>query len=187
MKRRAALALCGLLAACDAAEPATVAFANPQALQVDCPSAPGNLSARLWVSGYDEPFPLELDLGAGTTTGSVDIAPGVVRKLTLDWFVPLGRSDEVDLVLAQAQGELSLIDNVQSTAELSLTEDAIVDTGCKDMRQDSFAGSATLRLDGSDVPVCDLDNSCAGGDPATCTNLLETCAGSDPLDPTVEP
>lgn len=187
MTRRALLACCGVLVACDVAEPASVALGNPQALQVDCPAAPENLSARLWVSGYDEAIALEFDAAAGTTRGTVDIAPGVVRKLTLDWFVPLGRSDEVDLVLAQAQGELPLVDNAQATAELSLTEDAIVDTGCKDMRQDSFTGSSTIRLDGSDVPVCDLDNSCSGGDPATCTNLVETCRGSDPLDPTVEP
>lgn len=185
---RCSLAVCLLAAsACGGAEPATLTLDNPQALTIDCPSRPAELSARLWVSGYDEPFELVFDAGAGTTTGTAEIAPGVVRKLTIDWFVPLGRADGVDLLLAQAQGDLPLVDNVQATAEFALEADAIVDTGCKDMRKDSFAGSPTIRLDGTDVPVCDLDDSCAGGDPAACTNLVESCRGSDPLDRAVEP
>lgn len=187
MSRAAVGALAWFLAACAAPEPTVVALQNPQALTVDCDNVPEGLSARLWVSGYDDPFALSFDASAGTTSGTVDIAPGVVRKLTIDWYVPLGRADGVDLVLAQAQGDLALVDDVQATAELALGPEAIIDSGCKDMRGDSFAGTPTLQLEDQDVPVCDLDDSCAGGDPAACTNLVEVCRGSDPLDRTVEP
>ena len=187
MRPRAAVLVLLALAACAATEPATVMLENPAALTVDCASPPADLAARVWVSGYDGPFALSYDGAANTTTGTVDIAPGLVRTLTIDWFVPLGRDDGLDLVLAQAQGELALVENVQPTAEYAIPADAISDGSCLDMRFDSFAGAAAVDLDGVTVPLCDLDDSCSGGDPAACTNLIETCAGSDPLDRTVEP
>ncbi len=187
MTRRVASVLVLALASCGGGEPASIRFDNPRALTVDCASPPTGMAARLWVSGYDEPFGLTFDAAAGTTTGTADIAPGVVRKMTIDWYVPLGRADGIDLVLAQAQGDLSLVDSARPTAEFAIAADAILDASCLDMRADSFAGSATVVLDGATVPLCDLDDSCSGGDPATCTNLIESCSGGDPLDATVEP
>ncbi len=176
----------GLLAAC-AAEPSVIVLENPQALSVECAAPPADLAARLWVSGYDEAFALAYDAASNTTSGSADIAPGVVRKLTIDWYRPLGREDGVELVLAQAQGELPLVDGATPAAEFAIGTDSINDTSCLDMRFDAFDGAGTVDLDGATVPLCDLDDSCSGGDPATCTNLIETCSGGDPLDRTVEP
>lgn len=187
MTRRVAPLLVVALAACGGSEPASIRLDNPQALTVDCASPPTGLAARLWVSGYDEAFGLDFDAAAGTTTGTVEIAPGLVRKLTVDWYVPLGRADGIDLLLAQARGDLPLVDNVQPTTDFAIATDSILDVSCLDMHADSFAGSATVVLDGATVPVCDLDDSCSGGDPAACTNLIESCSGSDPLDRTVEP
>lgn len=187
MNRRASMLVPLALAACAASEPAVLDVGNPRALTVDCASPPADLAARLWVSGYEGAFALSYDTATHTTTGTVDVAPGVVRKLTIDWFVPLGRGDGLDLVLAQAQGELNLVDGVQPTAEYAVSAEAISDGACLDMRFDTFAGAATVDLDGVTVPLCDLDDSCSGGDPASCTNLIETCSGSDPLDRTVEP
>lgn len=175
------------LAACAPSEPATIAIENPQALAVECAAPPADLTARLWVSGYDEPYPLSYDAAANTTSGTADIAPGLVRKLTIDWYRPLGRDDGLELVLAQAQGDLALVDDVQPTATFAMPAEAVSDGSCLDMRFDTFAGTPGVVLDGATVPLCDLDDSCSGGDPAACTNLVETCRGSDPLDATVEP
>ncbi|MCC7072041.1 MAG: hypothetical protein IT383_12000 [Deltaproteobacteria bacterium] len=185
MRLAAVLGACAA-AAC-AAEPSTIVLENPQALSVDCATAPADLAARVWVSGYDEPVALSYDPASNTTSGSVDIASGTVRMLTIDWYRPMGRSDGVELVLAQARGELALVGGVQPTAEFAIDSAAIADTSCLDMRFDSFDGAGTVDLDGAIVPLCDLDDSCSGGDPATCTNLIETCSGGDPLDRTVEP
>lgn len=185
MRAATALSLC-VLAAC-AAEPSTISLSNPQALSVDCATPPTDLAARLWVSGYDEPIALSYDAASNTTSGSADIAPGVVRTLTVDWYRPLGRRDGIELVLAQARGELALVDGVTPTADFAIAADSINDTSCLDLRFDTVDGAGTVDLDGATVPVCDLDDSCSGGDAATCTNLIETCSGGDPLDRTVEP
>lgn len=187
MTRWGALLLVAAGVACAGTEATTVSLENPRALTVACASPPADITARLWVSGYQEPFALTFDAAAGTTSGTADIAPGVVRKLTIDWYLPLGRADGIDLVLAQAQADLPLVDNVQATAAFTIPAESIMDTSCLDMRKDTFAGAPTVLLDGAAVPVCDLDDSCASGDPVACSNLVESCSGSDPLDRAVEP
>lgn len=158
------------LAACEAStSPATLTLPLPQAL-VACAAVPDDLQARLWISGTSDPCFLDVDVAAGTTSGACPIAPGIERRVTLDWFVDVaGRA----IVLAQAQGEVDL-EGATTDVTFTVADDDIVTTGCKDMSKDSFAGSDTVDVDGADVPVCDLDNDGV-------VNVDEVCAGDPAL------
>jgi len=149
--------------------PAT-SWPTPQALR-GCDAAAAPLQARLWVSGFAEPFALGVDEDAGTTTGVVRVPPGIVRRFTVDWFVEYG--DRV-VVLAQATDELDLSAPAVATATLNLADDDVVTADCRDMGDGSLRGGATIDVDGRARPVCDLDDD---GD----SNLAEVCAGGDPL------
>ena len=46
--------------------------------EMECHDAPA-IDARLWVSGSSEACPLEVDVEAGTTSGTCDVTPGVER------------------------------------------------------------------------------------------------------------
>jgi len=166
-----------VIACAPPAEVNTVAMATPDAL--GCDSIPTDIQARLWVSGSKVPCELVLNIDAGTTTGSCDAAPGRVRTLTLDWFLPSDRG--VDVLLAQATGEVNL--EQAQNAEEPFAPSALVTSDCRDMHDDQVVGSSTVTLDGVEVPPCDLDKSCAGVDDGACSNLSELCAGGDPFDP----
>jgi hypothetical protein len=168
-----------LLSACAPPAVDTLVLSNPQAL-VECENIPDDLNARMWISGQSAPCALAVNVDDNTTSGSCDIVPGLVRRLTIDWFVPLDRDDGLDLVVAQTQGEIDL--QRSDAADKTFTfEDADINTAdCKDMRKDQFNGADTVAFGGADVPLCDLDASGAA-------NVDEVCAGSDPLDSGVEP
>ena len=161
---------------------ATVSFATPRAL-LECAAPPEDLAARMWISGSKVPCDLEVDVEGGTTTGSCDTRPGLVRTLTLDWFAPRGG---LDLVLAQARGELDLTQGEEAEVGFSVADEDVVTTGCVDATFDQVDGAPTIEVSGVDVPVCDVDDSCAGADGA-CTNLGELCAETDPFDSGDEP
>jgi hypothetical protein len=148
----------------------TTVWPTPQALR-GCDAASAPLQARLWVSGFAEPFALDVDEEAGTTAGVVRVPPGIVRRFTVDWFVEDG--DRV-VLLAQATDELDLTDPHAETATLTLADDDVVTADCRDMGDGSLRGGATIEVDGEPRPVCDLDDD---GD----SNLAEVCAGGDPL------
>lgn len=172
MKRFGPLLSLALTAACADSAPSssTLTFAVPRALTVDCAQPPA-LQARLWISGSSDPCFLEVDLDAGTTTGDCEVVPGIERRFTVDWFIDdAGR----EVVLAQAQKELDLGGATEAKFVLSIAEDDIVNSGCKDMSVDSFAGADTVTVDGRAVPVCDLD----ADDEA---NIVEVCGGGDPF------
>jgi hypothetical protein len=153
------------------ASTSTLTFATPRALTVDCAQPPATLQARLWVSGSSDPCFLEVDVAAGSTSGDCEVAPGIKRRFTIDWFIDdAGR----EVVLAQAQTELDLSRATKATAILTLAEDDIVNVGCKDMSVDSFAGADTVTVDGRAVPVCDVDADNEA-------NIVEVCAGGDPF------
>lgn len=166
-------------------EPAdSVVVGLPRAL-VECAAPPLDLAARLWVSGSATPCELEVNLDEGTTTGACPATPGRVRALTIDWFIPGDGS--VDVVLAQARRELDLTQADEATVELTVGDDEVKTSGCRDMTSDQLEGSPTISLDGLVVPVCDVDDSCTGSPDPACSNIGEVCAGSDPFDPSVEP
>ena len=170
---------CCALGACGAADDATaVSLSTPRALA--CANAPA-LQARLWVSGTSAPC--ALDVAGAATSGTCTTAPGRKRTLTLDWFV-----DEagVTLLLAQARGTLDLTVADKATADFNVADTDVVTAGCRDMTNDQVEGNLTIKVAGVDVPPCDVDNSCAGGDGA-CTNLGEVCAQTNPFDPASEP
>lgn len=164
------------------ADVSDVVLPLPQAL-LACAQPPAELQARLWVSGSSTPCALAVDVAANSTTGSCATRPGRVRTLTLDWFTQLGG---FDLLLAQERStvDLSKADSAQATF---VVDDAkIVTTGCRDMTLDQVDGKDTVVLQANDVPVCDVDNSCAGGG-LLCSNLDEVCNGGDAFDASVEP
>jgi hypothetical protein len=169
------------LVGCAAPEVTPVAFAAPQAL-VTCANVPA-LQARLWLSGSAAPCALDVD-DEGNASGACEAAPGVVRTATLDWFLPAG---EIDLVLAQVRSSVDLADTTKGETELTFAADDITATACRDMRVDQVEGAASIVVDGVDVPVCDVDNSCGDTPADACANLGEVCAGSDPLDAGSEP
>jgi hypothetical protein len=164
-----------------------VAFAVPRAL-LDCASPPADLKARMWISGSAQPCALDVDLEAGTTSGACDATPGRERRLTIDWFV--AADGGVDLLLAQARGDVDLTNTDEATADFAVKDDDVQVAGCLDMSADSFEGSPTVIIRGVAVPPCDVDASCDDpDDPASpaCTNLGEVCAGADPFDPAEDP
>src|SRR5688572_6417266 len=183
--RRATIIVATLMAAC--APPTSTSgvdalfVSTPQAI-VACGDNAGELDARMWISGQSAPCGLTVDVGAGTTAGECSVAPGTVRKLTIDWFLPLGRADGLDLVLAQFRGDLDLTQAAEDTATFAIEEANIQTQSCLDMRDDQFNGASDVSLDpgATAVPVCDLDASGA-------FNVDEVCAGADALDAAVEP
>jgi hypothetical protein len=177
---------CALASACgpDADAGAALTFSLPQAL-LSCASVP-ELSARMWVSGSSDPCALDVDVQAGTTSGTCDVTPGTERTLTLDWTTVVDHAGEdFTLLLAQARGTLDL-STPKEKATFTVGEDDVVTTACRDMRTDTLEGAEVIDVDGVEVPPCDVDESCDGDDGA-CTNLGELCASADPFDPTVEP
>jgi hypothetical protein len=172
MSRAAVLALAVAgLGACSPSpsSPSTLTLPLPQAL-VACAAVPDDLQARLWISGTSDPCFLDVDVAAGTTSGACPIAPGIERRVTLDWFIDVaGRA----IVLAQAQGEVDLA-GATDDVTFTVADDDIVTAGCKDMSQDSFAGSDDVDVDGAAVPVCDLDDDGV-------SNVDEVCAGDAAL------
>jgi hypothetical protein len=172
-----------LAAACAPADAdAHVSFALPQAF-LECAAPPPELQARLWVSGSAVPCDLTVD--GAVTSGTCTVTPGRLRTLTLDWYVVSDRG--IDLLLAQAQEKLDLTQAAEPQVALELSSDDVRTGRCSDMRADQLEGSPTITLAGNEVPVCDVDDSCAGADELRCSNLGEVCAGADPFDPAVEP
>lgn len=169
------------LVGCAPATPDGAVLSLPRAL-VACAQPPANLAARMWVSGKDEPCPLDVDLAAGTTSGNCDVIPGRERVITVDWLVPEDSAPEI--VLAQAQQKIDLREAADADVDVTLANDDVRTADCRDMRDDQLDGAPTVTVGEREVPVCDLDDSCAGSanpaDPA-CSNLGELCAGHDPL------
>lgn len=166
----------------DADVDAALFLRTPRAL-LECAAPPDDMEARLWVSGSAEPCPLEVDVAAGTTSGFCTTAPGLARTLTLDWFAPRGG---IDLVLAQARGGVDLSASDEEQVAFTVGEDDVVTSECLDMTEDQVDGTPIIEVNGAGVPVCDVDDSCAGGDGA-CSNLGELCADTDPFDAGDEP
>lgn len=174
----------------DGLSASAISLSVPRAL-LECAAPPADLTARLWVSGSAEPCALEVDVDANVTTGACETRPGLVRTLTVDWFVPSGavandNGDDIELVLAQARGALDLTKGDAAEAAFTVAEEDVVTSECLDMRDDQVDGSPIIEVNGAGVPVCDVDDSCAGGDGA-CTNLGELCAGTNPFDAEDEP
>lgn len=169
MRRLVAVTATLLAAACGKAPVgAGLMVARPQAL-VDCASPPGDtLQARLWVSGHGAPCALSVD--GDTATGDCVVTPGLERRVTIDWFIDQGG---VVILLAQAS---RVVDLTRATADvgLSFTDTDYVSADCLDMSEDSFAGSPTIEVFNGQRRVCDLDDDGA-------TNVVEICAGTDPL------
>ncbi len=179
----AALAACALTACAGELDADSVTLQTPQALA--CAATP-DLQARLWISGSANPCALDVDLAAGTTTGSCNTRPGRKRTLTLDWFVHDDAHD-IDLILAQARDTLDLSNEQNAEEAFNVSDDQVSLFGCLDVSVDQVSGSETVHIDGNDVPVCDVDNSCNGAAGDGCTNLGELCGGGDPFDANVEP
>jgi len=162
-----------VIAGCGDVAPAVtaVSVAVPQAL-VDCaqPPADAALRARLWISGTAAPCPLTI--AADGVSGDCDVVAGIERTFTLDWFTVDGSG--VDVVLAQARTTLDLTGEIEADQQLVFADDDYAIDDCLDMSVDSFAGHDVVVIDGRDRAVCDLDND---GD----ANLVEVCAGRDPL------
>jgi hypothetical protein len=128
-------------------------------------------------------LPPAVDVAAGTTSGACCTRPGLVRTLTIDWFAPRGG---IDLVLAQARGAIDLTAGDAAEVAFEIGADDVVTSECLDMRDDQVDGSLVIEVNGAGVPVCDVDDSCAGADGA-CSNLGELCAETDPFDAGDEP
>ena len=173
MKRALSVLVVFVSAGCGEADTslAGVSIAVPQAL-VDCAQPPADtaLRARLWISGTAAPCPLTI-LADGVS-GNCDVVAGIERTFTLDWFTV--DSSGVDVVLAQARTTLDLTGEIEASQKLVFADDDYVIDECLDMSADSSAGRDVVVVDGSDRAVCDLDND---GD----ANLVEVCAGRDPL------
>jgi hypothetical protein len=169
MRRLAVLTPLVLAQACGPAPVgAGLVVATPQGL-VDCASPPGgDLQARLWVSGHSAPCALEID--GDTATGDCVVTPGLERRVTIDWFIDRGG---VVILLAQASRDVDLT-RATADVDLSFSDNDYVTTGCLDMSVDSFAGSPTVEVFNVQQPVCDLDDD---GE----SNVVEVCAGTDPL------
>ncbi len=182
---RASIVLAALACGCapiDDDTRANISLTTPRAL-LECAAPPTDMAARMWISGSGTPCDLEVDINGGTTGGSCSTRPGLVRTLTIDWFTPRGG---IDLVLAQARGALDLTTGDAAEAAFEVSDDDVVTADCLDMRDDQVDGSPVIEVNGAGVPVCDVDDSCAGGDGA-CSNLGELCAETDPFDAGDEP
>ena len=173
-----ALAACGP-GADDTTAETPLRFDNPQAL-TSCAAPPEGLAAELFVTGNRNPCPLTVDVAAGTTSGSCEVAPGRVRVLTLDWFADVvdGNDHVIRVLLAQARTEVDLTGDVEAEVSVTIDPDDVVTEGCLDVVADP-AGAETTAYDGAEVPPCDLDRSCDDG--GACSNLEELCAGDDPF------
>lgn len=173
-------------AACGPPEPELALFevAAPRALSAcQNPPATGELSAELWVSGQEESCPLDVDPADRSVSGSCTVTARAVRTLTLDWFTVEGG---VRVLLAQAREELDLVAPASEEVMLAVTDEDVTVRDCVDVTgDDKVNGEATVVFGGAEVPVCDLDDSCAGApaDDEACANLGEVCAGEDPLVP----
>ena len=187
-RQRLAASLAALVVAgCGAPERAhaDLVFSTPRALTVDCANPPADLAAELYVSGSRDPCPLEVDVAAGTTSGTCETTPGLVRTVVLVWFVtrpsPLGTATRV--VLAEAIDQVDLREEPEDDVTVSFTDDDIVVRGCRDRTDDVIDGSLTQTVDGNAREVCDLDDDCANDTDAACSNLADLCAGGDPIAP----
>jgi hypothetical protein len=185
MKHLAFALACALLGACgvedDGTElaPMTLEFALP----VDCAAPPADLEAVAWISGNQDPEPLQVDVDAGTTTGQLQVTRGLERRVVIDWFVTraFGGGD-VRVVLGQARERLDLTEPTVTQVPLEIAPEDVDVTDCVDVTGDtSRQGVETVSFDGADRPVCDLDDSCAGSLAPECANVGEICAGEDPL------
>jgi hypothetical protein len=158
-------------------------FATPRALTVDCANPPADLEAELFVSGNRDPCPLTVDIADGTTSGSCETTPGLVRTAVINWFVvrpsPLGASTRV--LLAEAEQQVDLREEPEGDVALVFDDEDIVVRGCRDRTIDVIDGSNTQIVDGTEREVCDLDADCPNGTDVACSNLGELCAGTDPL------
>jgi hypothetical protein len=174
--RVCASGVCALLfavvGACGEASSSTssLSWPTPQALST-CANADVALQARLWVSGFAEPFALDVDLIAGTTSGDVRVPPGISRRFTIDWFVERG-GDTV--LLAQASRDLDLSTTTDAAVTLTFGEGDVATTNCRAITDGTTSGSTTVDIDGSARPPCDLDDDGTA-------NLDEVCAGVDPF------
>ncbi|MFZ9887480.1 MAG: hypothetical protein ACO3JL_08260 [Myxococcota bacterium] len=181
---RGVVAVCGVLA-CNAACETPTATLSPFSLQLPlpatCDDALEDLTALAFISGYDEPIPLDVDPATGVTTGSFEVAAGIERRLVIDWVVT---RQATRVLLAQARATLPL--EAPETAELTvkLSESDVSATDCRDVTGDlARAGDDFIRVDGTLRPVCDLDGDCGDTLADECSNLGELCAGRDPLRP----
>lgn len=177
-----AASVCAVLGCAPPDDVAAISFSTPRAL-LECATPPAELQARMWISGSKIPCGLDVDVDGGSTSGNCDTRPGVERTLTIDWFAPRAG---IDLLLAQARGSVDLTQGEDAEVPFAVEEEDVVTTGCVDASVDQVQGAPTILVNGAQVPVCDVDDSCAGGDGA-CTNLGELCAATDPFDPGDEP
>jgi hypothetical protein len=150
--------------------PASLSLPTPQALTT-CATSDVALQSRLWVSGFNESFALDVDLIGGTTSGTVRVPPGIARRFTIDWFID---ADGRTVLLAQASRELDLSKTTDDAVELTFADDDLTTTTCRAIDDGTTNGSTTVDVDGDARPVCDLDDD---GTP----NVDEVCAGLDPL------
>lgn len=182
MRIQALAALAVVVVACgpvlddgSATAPLSLSFALP----IECASPPADLEAVAWVSGSREPTPLEVDVAAGTTTGTLRVTTGAERRIVVDWFV---EREGARVLLGQAADTLDLTEPEAETVILEISPSEVQVSDCVDVTSDvSRVGSPTTAFDGEQRPPCDLDESCQGADEAACSNLGELCAGGDPL------
>jgi hypothetical protein len=168
-----ALALAGVGGACvaPAEGPAsTLSLPTPQALS-GCRGADEPLQARLWVSGFAEPFALDVNEADGTTSGDVRVAPGITRRFTIDWFIE--RAPDT-ILLAQATRDLDLSRPADAAVTLTFDDRDVVTSNCRALSDGTLAGASTVTVRGFPRPPCDLDDD---GQP----NLDEVCDGGDPF------
>ncbi len=149
------------------------------ALPVACAQPPADLEAVAWVSGSRDPVPLEVDLAEGTTSGTLRVTTGAERRIVLDWFVERAGTR---VLLGQAVTSLDLTAPEAESIVVEIAPSDVEVAACRDVTGDvTRVGSATTTFEGEQRPTCDLDDSCAGGLEAVCSNLGELCAGEDPL------
>ena len=160
------------------AEPTAITFANPQALVVGCANPPQDLEAEMWISGFQESCPLDVDVNAGTTTGDCVVTTGRSRTLTVDWFVTRGQTR---VLLAQVQRTFDLTAVTEASLDSTISDADVEVLECRLMVNDQRDGEPTQSFNGVDAAVCDLDGDCGGVLDVGCANIGELCAGADPL------
>jgi hypothetical protein len=160
--RASPLAFLLSVVSCSAPE-AQLVVSTPQAL-LDCAELPA-LRAELMVSGVAEPCTLEVDLGAGTTSGDCDIPTGLTRTIVIDWLVDV---DNVRVVVAQVRKELD-VTTAGAETTLVFVDDDIITQQCTDRN-----GGQTQVVGNASFPICDLD------DDGT-SNVVEVCGGLSPF------
>lgn len=178
-----ALVVTGAFASACGPAPANVsavAFPLPSALVVGCANPPSDLEAELWVSGFDESCPLDVDVAAGTTEGNCTVTTGRERTLTVDWFVI---RDDTRVLLAQARDTVDLTNVTEDTVAFAIADGDVEVLECLDVREDQKDGKETQTFGGQERPVCDLDDDCGGALDVDCSNIGEICANADPLAP----